>query len=237
VTLERDGALATLRLDNPTKRNAITGAMWRQIPKLLDELADVRVVVLCGAGAQFCAGADLDELVGLQENSQAAAEFRQEMQTALHALAQFPAPTIAQISGNCYGAGVALAMACDLRFAEADARICIPPAKLGLVYPKEDVARLVALVGPGQAKHLLFSASELNPKQAARIGLINAVQHRDKTLALVDEIIGNSAHSIVVLKSMIDGRLDNPDQAFDDCFGQKDFAVITHAFAHKSRAE
>ncbi len=185
--LSRDGEIARLTLDRPEARNAIPAAGWAELARLLGTV-EGRLLVVAGAGGVFCAGADLADLASLR---------RAEMRAALDALACLPMPTVARIEGGCYGAGVALAMVCDLRVAGPRARFAITPAKIGVSYPQEDVHRLVALVGPGQAARLLFTAAEIDGAEALRIGLAE--------LAALDEaaILANDAASLAELKRAI----------------------------------
>ena len=156
--LIREGDVARLILDRPEARNAIPIAGWAELARLLTELGDARLLIVTGEGG-FCAGADLSDFAAIREDEGLIARFRETMREALDALRNLPIPTIALVHGACYGAGVALAMACDLRLAAADARFAITPAKLGISYPQEDVHRLVELVGAGQAARLLFTAA------------------------------------------------------------------------------
>jgi enoyl-CoA hydratase/carnithine racemase len=182
-----DGAAtATITISNPAKRNAMTPDMWRQLPPLLDQLAadpSVRSVVLTGAGATFCAGADIETLRG-QSDPGAPAVVAEE------ALAAFPKPTIAAIRGFCVGGGCQLAAACDLRFAARGARFGVTPAKLGIVYPASSTRRLVGLVGPATAKYLLFSAELIDDERALRTGLVDELLEADGLDARVAEFTG-----------------------------------------------
>ncbi|GHJ44529.1 enoyl-CoA hydratase [Catellatospora sp. TT07R-123] len=171
LDLDVTGPVATVRIDNQARRNAMTNDMWRSLPPLLARLGTdpgVRVLVLTGAGGTFCAGADItevDELIAEGEDNLAV--------RAEQALAAFPKPALAAIEGDCVGGGCQLAAACDLRFAAEGARFGITPARLGIVYPASTTARLVALIGPSAAKHLLFSADLIDAGRALRIGLID----------------------------------------------------------------
>ncbi|MEV4257183.1 enoyl-CoA hydratase-related protein [Spirillospora sp. NPDC049652] len=163
--------VGTITIDRPAKRNAMSADMWRELPELLDGMAgdpSVRVVVLTGAGGDFCAGADIAELADINRPDKGHLSTLAE-----EALAAFPKPTVAAIEGFCVGGGCQLAAACDLRFAAADARFGITPAKLGIVYPLSATARLVRLVGPAAAKYLLFSAELVDAAHALRIGLLD----------------------------------------------------------------
>ncbi|MFD9637869.1 enoyl-CoA hydratase/isomerase family protein, partial [Streptomyces violascens] len=137
--------VATVVISNPDKRNAMTSAMWRALPPLLEILAadpDVRALVLTGAGDTFCAGADISTLREPGDHPKMLAVRAEE------ALAAFPKPTLAAVRGHCVGGGSQLAAACDLRFAEEGALFGVTPAKLGIVYPASSTRRLAALVGP-----------------------------------------------------------------------------------------
>ncbi|MFJ3927117.1 enoyl-CoA hydratase/isomerase family protein [Streptomyces sp. NPDC090022] len=163
--------VATVVISHPAKRNAMTAAMWRELPPLLASLAPdpaVRALVLTGAGDTFCAGADISSLTG-DDDPQALSVAAEE------ALAAFPKPTLAAVRGYCVGGGSQLAAACDLRFAEEGASFGVTPAKLGIVYPASSTRRLAALVGPAAAKYLLFSGELIDTARALRVGLVDEV--------------------------------------------------------------
>jgi enoyl-CoA hydratase/carnithine racemase len=153
------------------------------------------------------------------------------MRTGLDAVAGLPIATIAAIEGPCYGAGVALAMACDIRVAGEGARFAITPAKFGISYPQEDVARLVALVGPGQASRLLLWAGTIEASEAARIGLVELLvgDVGPAVDSLASSILANSPDSIAALKRAIrlagEGavRDGEQDRHFDALFGSAGF--------------
>ncbi|GAA2475051.1 enoyl-CoA hydratase/isomerase family protein [Streptomyces thermolineatus] len=192
LLLETSGRTATVTISNPAKRNAMTTAMWRALPPLLERLAadpQVRSVVLTGAGGTFCAGADIGSLRAFAEGSadddpQAAAVEAEE------ALAAFPKPTLASIRGFCVGGGCQLAAACDLRFAAPGARFGVTPARLGIVYPASSTRRLASLVGPSAAKYLLYSAELVDAERALRTGLVDEVLADDELDRRVEEFTG-----------------------------------------------
>ncbi|MFC3503117.1 enoyl-CoA hydratase/isomerase family protein [Micromonospora krabiensis] len=208
LVVEVSGPVATVVIHNPPRRNAMTPAMWRQLPPLLDEVeADpsVRALVLTGAGDTFCAGADLtdlDELLAAGDGSIAVA--------AEERLARFAKPTIAAVRGACVGGGCQLAVACDLRIAADDARFGVPPARLGLVYPAPTTRRLARLVGPSAAKHLLFTAELIDAERALRIGLADEVLPGERLAARVAEITATIAQrsplSVAAAKEIVDDR-------------------------------
>ncbi|HEV7713499.1 MAG TPA: enoyl-CoA hydratase/isomerase family protein [Asanoa sp.] len=218
IELTLTGHTATVTISNPPRRNALTQAMWRRLPELLDTAAadpEVRVLVLTGAGATFSAGADLTgvrDLVGADSPPTRAEE----------RLAAFPKPTIARVRGYCVGGGCQLAVACDLRIAALDARFAVPPARLGIVYPGPTTRRLLGLVGPAAAKWLLFTADQIDAGRAATIGLVDEVVPADELDAhvarLADTIAQRSQLSIAAAKETIDlavaGRPSPEREAF-----------------------
>jgi len=176
IRLDRNGPVATIWLDRPAKRNAMSYAMWAGLEMAVTQLAtdpDVRVVVLRGAGEHFCAGADITELRaarGADERSFSAVNMAAEA-----ALATLPKPTVAYIEGDCIGGGCAMAIDCDLRIATATARLGITPAKLGVVYPSASLERATHLLGPAVTKRLLFTGDLISAAEALRIGLLDEV--------------------------------------------------------------
>lgn len=208
--LIREGEAARLTLARPEARNAIPLAGWAELSRLLRDLGPARLLIVAGEGA-FCAGADLSDFATMRAEEGGIAHFRQTMRAALDALRDLPIPTIAVVDGPCYGAGVALAMACDLRIAGPRASFAITPAKIGISYPQEDVHRLVELVGPGQAARLLFTAIAIDGAEAARIGLVE-LYDADPAL-LVEAILANDGESLATLKRAIAlGRRSDPEQ-------------------------
>lgn len=201
LALDETG-LARLTLNRPERRNAVPRAGWDALAARVAETqtAGGRLLVVSGAGGAFSAGADLSDFP--MEPKEAAA-FRTAMRGALDAIAGLPFPTVARIDGACYGAGVALAMACDLRLATPGAAFAITPAKIGISYPQEDAHRLVALVGPGQAARLLFTGLHVDATEAARIGLVELVAIAAELDGLIAAILANGAESLVTLKRAI----------------------------------
>lgn len=201
--------VATVVIDHPAKRNAMTADMWRQVPPLLAGLAAdpaVRAVVLTGEGRTFCAGADISSLRESPGEAQDLAVRAEE------ALAAFPKPTLAAVRGYCVGGGSQLAAACDLRFADEGALFGITPAKLGIVYPSSSTRRLVSLVGPATAKYLLFSGELIDAGRALRTGLVDEVlpgDELDKRVAEFTAVLAaRSQLTQAAAKEYADGRLD-----------------------------
>lgn len=242
ISLQFDGPLAVLRLDRPQARNALPRAGWQALAEDLGRIgrSDARVLLLASTDpAAFCAGSDLGEIGALADQPEQRAEFRQLMRAAMEPLRELPIPTVAAIDGDCFGAGVALALACDIRIAGARARFAITPAKLGLSYPGEDVARLVEAVGRGQAARLLFGGEAIGAAEAARIGLVElaVADAADEAWRFARTCAANAAGSLAALKAVLDsGAGDAADAQFDACFDHPDFRERVAAFQARPRA-
>lgn len=232
IDLEIDGPVARLLLNRPEVRNALPTSGWEVLAARVQVVAKsaARVLVLSGASGAFSAGADLAEFEQLRLDESARLRFRTAMRGAIDALRALPIATIAWIDGPCFGAGVALAMGCDMRFAAPAARFAITPARMGIGYPQEDVERLVSLVGPGWAARLLFTGKAIDARQAERIGLIEAAAPAEEAEELVRAVLACDADSVAMLKRGIGLALrgvaqdDEQDRRFDAFFGSDPLA-------------
>lgn len=239
--LDIQGYVARIALDRPEARNAIATGHWSGLTAAVDRAvsAGARVLILeSRKPAHFCAGADLRELETLPGNPDAQRAMRTEMRHALDHLAAAPLPVLASIRGGCFGAGVALALACDIRIARAEARFAIPPARIGITYPHEDIARLVALVGPGQARRLLYAGQTIDAAEAARIGLVELIDADPDTVA--EQIAAGAPSSHRLLKRSIaaaEPHIPELDAAFEAAFDGPDFAEGIAAMRQRRRAE
>lgn len=163
----------TLTIDRPDQRNAVD-------PELLTALAEhlrkdgerAAAVILRGAGSEaFSAGYDISRLTGTSEDL-ASDQYLGEAAAALRAC---PAPVIARLQGHCHGAGVELALNCDLRIASEDLKMSVPAVSLGVVYRFQFVARLVQICGIARAADLLLAMPQLDASQAYTWGLVSEV--------------------------------------------------------------
>lgn len=179
LVLRREPPLAWVMVNRPAARNALNAAVWDGLADAAEQLAgerDIRVVILRGAGEQaFISGADISEFRALRADAGATAAYDARSARAWRGLQAMPQPVLAMIHGFCFGGGVAVALACDVRFAAEDARFAVPAAKLGLSYPFESLERLVQVVGPTHAADILLSARTLSAAEARDIGFVNRV--------------------------------------------------------------
>jgi enoyl-CoA hydratase/carnithine racemase len=242
LRLEANGPVAHLIIDRAAKRNAFNQAMWDALPGLVAQaMADSNVRVLILRSAEpgvFCAGADIGEMSANAANADWLLANQTAINRAQHNLTRAAKPTIALIDGDCVGGGCGLALACDLRVASARSRFGITPAKLGLVYPLHDTKLLVDLIGPANAKRILFTGALIDAAEAHRIGLIDAIA--DDADALIDTMTSVSGHSQRESKAMIrrilDGQVADDDATravFADAFSGADFSEGVDAFLEK----
>lgn len=211
-----------LILDNEAKRNAVDEPLLGAIVQAC-EAADrdgVRCLVLTGSGDKaFCAGYDLDALERARPEDPLPDA---ALQVAISALEQARPPVIAAINGPAYGAGAELAAACDLRVADATARLALPPARLGIVYAPAGLQRFVELVGLSQAKRLFYTAEPVAADQARTIGLVDEVVEEgralERALELAGTIAANAPISVQGMKRLflLLRRRDLPAEAADE---------------------
>lgn len=237
--LSVDGRIASLAMSRPATRNAVRVDDWRALVALVEQAGRMKaraLVLHSRVDGAFCAGADLSELRDLHDDPAGRLPFRNAMRAALDALRASPLPVIAAIDGDCFGAGVALAIACDIRIVGERARFAVPPARLGIGYPLEDIARLRALIGDGQAARLLLTAGTIDAAEALRIGLGELAGTSEVARDVARAVAGNASSSLALLKQGLalaaSGRTSDEghDRAFDAAFGGGDFAEGIAAF-------
>lgn len=171
------GPVWRITLDRPAVRNAVTAAMLREVTSALGDAAaepSARAVLLDGAGPDFCAGADLDEL-GAAAGGPTGVGYGRPLEEALEAIAGHPLPVVAAVQGAALGAGCQIALAADLVVAAEDARLGIPSARLGVVVGFEALRLLVDAVGPPRAREMLLLSRTPSGAEAAAWGLVTEV--------------------------------------------------------------
>jgi len=252
LLLHREPPLAWLVVNRPEARNALSAAVWDGLADAIEGLAgdaEVRAIILRGAGEQaFISGADISEFRALRADAAATAAYDKRSARAWTALMRAPQPIIAMIHGFCFGGGVAVALACDLRFASDDARFAVPATKLGLSYPFESVERLVGVVGPTHAADILLSARALTSAEALHMGLVNRVlpkaeleaQTRAYALAMAEGApLTVAAHKRAIqeaLRAPADRDMPGLREAMRRCFDSADYQEGIAAFLEKRRA-
>lgn len=183
LTLSVDEGVADLRINRPKQANSLSADTWqdlRRAAQLLDATPEVRVVVLSGEGRHFCAGIDLGMLGQLRpadlEPGRAGEELRRrilDLQDTLTWFERCRKPVLAAISGACIGAGLDLAVACDLRYASADAQFVLKEVDMGLAADVGVLQRLPRIVGEGIARELAYTGRAVTGTEAAELRLVN----------------------------------------------------------------
>ena len=249
VTLDVDpDGVATLLLDRPAKRNALDRAMLESLGAAVGRIAsraDVRVVVVRGAGGSFCAGADIADWTGTP--GPVAAELSRLGRDTFAALAALPVPSLAVIEGTAVGGGLELALACDIRVASTRAKLGLPEATLGLLPGFGGTQRLARLIGAGRALDLMLTARQIEAAEALGMGLVNYVADDalSKAREVAEATLKNAPIALSLIKEAVrrglDTTLDAGLEVEADLFGllcaTKDFAEGVDAFLNKRKAD
>jgi enoyl-CoA hydratase/carnithine racemase len=188
VTLRRDEGLAIITIDRPEKNNAFTLKMlkdWREVLLSCQDDPDVKVIILTGAGKAFCSGGDIGDLTAGQ--SLGAYDIKLQFQEQLHAIARLMSdidkPAIAAVNGQATGAGLDMALFCDMRFASPAAVFAATYARFGLFPGNGGTYFLPRLVGTSKALEMFWSADPIGAQEALRIGLVNRITEADALMA------------------------------------------------------
>jgi enoyl-CoA hydratase/carnithine racemase len=249
VLLQRDGSIATVVFNRPHVRNALNRAMWDELTRLTETLGkddSVRAIVYRGAGTQaFASGADISEFAEHRVDTAAAVRYNALADGASVAIRACPKPTVAMIFGYCMGGAMAVAMACDLRFAAEGAKFGIPAGRLGIIYPAEAVGQLVDLVGPAYAKDILFSARTVGDREALDIGfvqrLLPAGDLERATYDYLRQVADNAPLTVLGSKETIEAylaglpgeRRERLEALVLHAYGSEDYKEGTRAFLEK----
>ena len=179
IHLNVEDAIARVTLSNPSKFNAMSRAMWRELRRVFTELqqsADVRVVVVTGEGGHFCAGGDIAEYTDFRFHPEDLRDFHEnDVWGGLSALLACDLPVIAQIEGNCMGAGVEITSCCDIRLAGQGARFGAPIAKLGFPMAPREAELVAREVGLATARQMLLEAAVLDAPTLLARGFLHTV--------------------------------------------------------------
>ena len=212
LQLTFESGLATITLNRPEKRNAIS---YELIEELLGALAEVekssaQVLILTGAGKAFCSGMDLDNLKELIGRSpEQSRKDSETMARLFRTLYEFPKPTIAAVNGAAIAGGAGLATLCDITLAASEAKFGYPEVRIGFV-PAIVSTFLLRQVGEKQARDLLLTGRIISAEEAHGMGLINQIvpaeQLMDRARELAGEIMKNSPMSLRVTKQLLNGQ-------------------------------
>jgi len=251
LRVEKIGATGWIVFDQPAKRNAINGAMWRGIPPAMQQFdadPEVRCVAFRGAGTEaFSAGADISEFEARRANEEAVGQYDDLLDRVLHSIQGSLKPSVAMISGYCLGGGVEIALACDLRYCSTSSQFGIPAARLGLAYNVEGHKRLLETVGHARAREIMFLGRRYNADEALAMGLVHRVLADVELESFVGEVLqtlsDNAPLSIANTKTIIEEYVKSsgtPDgarmrAAMERCARSDDYKEGRRAFMEKRK--
>lgn len=246
VTVQRDGSIATVLLNRPQRRNAMTLSMWQEVGRTFIELGSdrsVRGIVLTGAGGNFSVGADVTEFAAVRGDAAAAADYERAVDACADAIAAAPQPVVAALDGYCLGGGCHMALAADFRIAAPTAAIGIPSARLSIVYGVRSTQRLLALVGLTQAKRILYAGERMTGADALSIGLVCQLADNPAGFATDDlrRMALNAPLSIGGAKAILTGLTTGPgaldlaaaERLIDAAADSADYEEGRRAFAER----
>ena len=217
VEVRAEGRRADLVLCRPEVLNAMSIEVFEGLAGAADEVAaldDVRVLVVSGQGRSFSSGIDTSSFGTVAGSPQ---EQIARAQAGFRKIAALPIPTIAKVRGHALGAGLQLALACDVRVVAADASLGLLEARYGLVPDLGGTQQLPALVGPGRAKKMIWLAERVDGEEAGRIGLAELVVPESDLDETVDELANSIAAApplaTAATKRLVDLSLTTPLEA------------------------
>lgn len=246
----KDG-VGYITFNNPEKHNAVSIEMWDALEQILDGFRsskDIRVIVLNGAGGKaFVSGADISKFDKERSSKEAVLSYNKRTQKVYENLETFPKPTIAMIDGYCIGGGLNLAVCCDIRICSEKSKFAMPAAKLSLGYPFSSIKRLFDVMGPGMAKHFMFTAEKISASEALACGLVQKLVSEESIDSYVKDyalnIANNAPLTIKAMKQIgveISKNSDERDLLLCEklasaCFDSEDYKEGRKAFMEKRK--
>ena len=227
ISLNIDGAIGCIQLERPDQLNALSARMLDELTNAaswFDQRPEIRVVIVCGQGRAFSAGADLAGFPEPGESSpRAAADAGRIMADAIENML---AVTVARIHGWCVGGGLVLASACDLRVATDNCRFSIPEIDLGIPLAWGGIPRLVREIGPALTKELVMTCREFDASEALNIGFLNRVVAADEieqaTQLLARQIASKPGSAVLATKrhtNAVTAQMVGIDRSWSDADG------------------
>jgi enoyl-CoA hydratase/carnithine racemase len=242
--------VARLRIDNPNKRGALDQEILDAIASTVPEV-DARCLVLTGTGSVFSAGYDIGGLPEDRFAEEAEKLVAHPFTEAIEAVTNFPFPVIGALNGHTIGGGLELALSCDIRLCSEEAKLGMPPAKLGLVYSYDGLDKFIQTIGPARTRELFFTAQNISADRALKWGLVNAVLQSEAvgpdSVVLAQSIAANAPLSLKGNKRVINTLISREEVTQEalaelselrrECFLSNDFREGVRAFAEKRAPE
>ncbi|MFC6280423.1 MULTISPECIES: enoyl-CoA hydratase/isomerase family protein [Polaromonas] len=238
VSLDISGALARVTLSHTGKFNAMSRAMWVELRSVFLSIQNdpaIRCVLIKGEGGHFCAGGDISEYAGFRFAEASLRDFHEnDVWGGLQAMLDCDVPVVAQIEGNCMGAGLEISSCCDIRMAAESARFGAPIAKLGFPMAPREAALVLRAVGELTAREMLLSAAVLDAAEMKQRGFLNSV--------VADPELAAAVHSCAErIASLASGAARLNKQSFRALAGvspaQPAIDLIANAYAYADAPE
>jgi enoyl-CoA hydratase len=246
--VEKDGAIASLIINRPEKRNAFSLAMFEKLAILIEEVENdptVKVLIVRGVDeTAFASGADISEFLDNRFSVEKAKTYNDKALKAIGTLQRFSKPSIAVIQAFAVGGGLEIANACDFRFASEDSRLGITASKIGIVYNLASTKRLLDIVGQAKTKELLYTGKLISANEGKNIGLLDYVYSSEvvleEALQFARQISERSTVATTGMKQVIQAILDGATEEDEDLsqvilesFYSEDYKEGIQAFLEK----
>ena len=243
--------IATITFNRPKALNALNSALLEELSQALDDMAadeEIRVLILTGAGDKaFVAGADITELANC--NALQAKQFARQGQLVINKIAALPIPAIAAVNGYALGGGTEMALVCDFIYASENANFGLPEINLGIIPGFGGTQRLARLIGPNQAKEMIYTGKMISADEAKAVGLVNKVcpleNLMDEAMSTARLIKTKGKVSLRAAKQAVNNGLNTDlgtglhieQDAFAICMANEDAKEGTKAFLEKRKPE
>jgi enoyl-CoA hydratase/carnithine racemase len=249
ILIEKTEGVGRIAIDHERRRNALTLRMWSDVAlacAAFEVDPGIRVVTLRGTGGvAFSSGADISEFATVRATPEATLAYERVVLEAHLALGRLSKPTIALVDGLCFGGGMGLAMACDVRLGSDRSTFCIPAARLGIGYGLEDILRLASRIGVATTADLLLSGAPIGAAEARAGGILqrlwSASEFDARAKAYVASMSGNAPLTMAAVKQAL-AAIEIPISQEDArsiarlvaaCDSSKDFREGQAAFREK----
>lgn len=248
VYLEKQDSIGILFLNQPKKKNAISAVMMDKLTDLLNELElddEIRVILIRGAGDNFCVGGDLDQPGPKPVTAEFSRKTLRRYNRTIQAIRSTSKPILAMVSGYCVGGAVSMMLACDLVCAASNAKIIPNFCTIGIIPEMGIMSTLPAIVGPQRAKEMLFLGERVSGEDCCRMGLVNRVFPPEEleagTMTFAKKIAALPSISLKITKGIMNGAMDTQLQSMLDaesigspfCSQSEEFKAVAAKFAKR----
>jgi enoyl-CoA hydratase/carnithine racemase len=253
LLITKNAAVGTIMISNPNKMNAMSVQMWMDLPKAIrafDADPEVRVIVITGQGEKaFVSGADISQFDTLRSSPQTQKDYEDAVADSMIAPLECSKPIIAKIRGFCFGGGLGLAAACDIRICSDNSSFRMPAARLGLGYGHTGIKRFTDVIGLANATDIFVTARRFDAADALRMGFVSRVCSAEEMDAVVDQytqaIADNAPLTVAASKFIVRTVCAHPseqdipraEEMVKICFASEDFKEGRAAFMEKRPAK